>query len=373
MSIAPVRIDAEINGRACPILIEAGLIDRAGEALAPYAAAGRLIIVSDETVWAAQGRRLTAGLAASGIQPVPVLVPPGEDSKSWPVFTDLIDRLLEAGIERREHLAAFGGGMIGDLGGFAAAVVKRGCSYVQIPTSLLAQADSAVGGKTGINVRSGKNLVGAFHQPSAVLIDPTCLDTLLGRQVRAGYAEVVKYGLIGDADFFGWCESHGDDVRAGDPAARQHAITKSITAKVAVVQEDPFETGGARSLLNLGHTFGHALEAETGFSDRLLHGEAVALGMVLAFRFSVERGLCDAGDAERVAAHFDAVGLPTRLGHAGLKADGGRLAGRMAHDKKGRGGRVPFVLARGIGHAFLDWTVSLDDVALFLDRELQAT
>lgn len=367
MASPPLRVG--LGERSYPVLIEAGLLDRAGETLAAFARDSRLVVVSDETVWAMQGQRLVAGLARAGLEAHPILLPPGEGSKSWAALEVLLDRLLELGIERKDHLVAFGGGVIGDLAGFAAAILKRGCRFVQVPTTLLAQVDSSVGGKTGINVAAGKNLVGAFHQPSAVLIDTECLDTLPIRQVRAGYAEVVKYGLIGDADFFGWCEREGERLIAGDAAARQHAIGVSVAAKAAIVAEDERETTGRRALLNLGHTFGHALEAETGFSDRLLHGEAVALGMALAFRFSAGRGLCEPGEAQRVAAHLSGAGLPTRLDEAGIDAPADRLVAHMMHDKKASGGRVPFILARGIGRAFVDSDVALEDVEAFLQGD----
>ena len=365
----PARVDVGLGARSYPIHIDAGLIERAGDLLAPFARDGRLVVVSDETVWALQGGRLRAGLALRDIEPLPILLPPGEGSKSWAGLEALADRLLAHALERSDHLVAFGGGVIGDLAGFAASILKRGCGFVQVPTTLLAQVDSSVGGKTGINTQAGKNLVGAFHQPAAVLIDTECLDTLPPRQLRAGYAEVVKYGLIADESFFAWCESRGAALLSGDPAARQHAVTVSVAAKAAIVAEDERETSGRRALLNLGHTFGHALEAVTGFSDRLLHGEAVALGMTLAFRFSAERGLCSAAEAERVAGHLRATGLPTRLADAEIDADGATLAEHMTHDKKAQGGHVPFILAGGIGRAFVDRDVPLEEVAAFLDRQ----
>ncbi|MCY7270496.1 MAG: 3-dehydroquinate synthase, partial [Sphingomonas bacterium] len=325
-----------------------------------------LVVVSDENVWAAQGPRLTRGLAA--IEAVPILLPPGEGSKSWASLSGLIDRLVSLGVERGDHIVAFGGGVIGDLTGFAAAILKRGCRFVQIPTSLLAQVDSSVGGKTGINVSAGKNLVGAFHQPALVLIDPVCLDTLEPRQLRAGYAEIVKYALIEDAGFFAWLEKNGPAMLSANGPARNHAIVTSVAGKAAIVVIDERETSGVRALLNLGHTFGHALEAECGFSDRLLHGEAVALGMALAFRFSAERGMCYPADATRVTAHLAAVGLPTCLEKIG--ASGSALAAHMARDKKASGGRVPFILAQGIGEAFVDSSIELNEVAAFLDREI---
>lgn len=363
------RIEIALGDRSYGILIEDGLLDNAGAHLAPLARENRLVVVSDETVWDAQGARLTQGLGA--IEAVPILVPPGEGTKSWAGLSGLIDRLLDLGVERGDHIVAFGGGVVGDLAGFAAAILNRGCRFVQIPTSLLAQVDSSVGGKTAINVVAGKNLVGAFHQPSLVLVDPVCLDTLEPRQMRAGYAEIVKYALIEDADFFAWLETNGANLLLTNGAARHHAIAASVAGKAAIVAADERETGGTRALLNLGHTFGHALEAEAGFSDRLLHGEAVALGISLAFRFSAERGLCSAADGKRVSTHLAAVGLPTKLDS--VHACGRALADHMAHDKKASGGQVPFILARSIGAAFVDTSVDLGDVAAFLDRELGRT
>jgi 3-dehydroquinate synthase len=356
-----------LGARSYEIRIGHGLIDEAEGHLGPLARDGRLIVVSDETVWDAQGERLRAGLGP--IEAVPLLVAPGEGSKSWATLSGLIDRLLALGIERRDHIVAFGGGVVGDLAGFASAIVNRGCRFVQIPTSLLAQVDSSVGGKTGINVAAGKNLVGAFHQPSLVLIDTACLETLDPRQVRAGYAEIVKYALIEDPDFFAWLEANGPRLLAGEKDARLHAIAVSVAGKARIVEADERETSGRRALLNLGHTFGHALEAETGYSDRLYHGEAVAAGMALAFSFSAERGLCAAGDAERARAHLTATGLPVSLAEIGIDASGARLVDHMKLDKKKEGGRLPFILARGIGGAFVDKSVELEDVEAFLDRQ----
>ncbi|WP_185829319.1 3-dehydroquinate synthase [Sphingomonas ginkgonis] len=358
-------IPVELGDRAYEVRIGDGLLGRAAEQLAPFARGGRLIVVSDETVWAAQGDALRTG--AEGLALEPVLVPAGEESKGWAGLALVCDRLLALGIERKDHLVAFGGGVIGDLAGFASSVVNRGCGFVQVPTTLLAQVDSSVGGKTGINVAAGKNLVGAFHQPSLVLIDPEVLASLDPRQVRAGYAEIAKYALIEDAELFGWLEVDAPAVLAGDPEARRRAIAAAVAGKARIVAEDERETSGRRALLNLGHTFGHALEAETGYSDRLLHGEAVALGTVLAFAYSASRGLCPAVDAERVQAHFEAVGLPTRLSEVGLDAMGARLAGHMRLDKKREAGRVAFILAHGVGQAFVDKGVELDEVAAFLD------
>ncbi len=364
-------VPVALGERSYDVLIAPGAFARAATLLGPYARGGRLVVISDENVWAAQGAAFRAGLGAIRIEPV--ILPPGEATKNWTRLAELIDRLLALGVERGDHIVAFGGGVIGDLVGFAASVLKRGCGFVQVPTTLLAQVDSSVGGKTAINVTAGKNMVGAFHQPAFVLIDPDCLDTLPSRELRAGYAEVVKYGLLGDASFFAWLETHGQALLAGDGQARLHAIAESVAAKARIVAQDERETGDKRALLNLGHTFGHALEAETGFSDRLLHGEAVALGMALAFRFSVVRGLCPMEDAVRAADHLAYAGLPTRLSDLRLAASGSRLAAHMAHDKKASGGTVPFILARGIGAAFVGRNVTLDEVAAFLDREIEPT
>jgi 3-dehydroquinate synthase len=360
-------VTVALGARSYDVLIGDGLLDRAGEWIAPLARGGRVIVVTDETVWEAQGERLRRGLG--GTEAVPVPVAPGEGSKSFATLSTVTDRLLEIGVERSDHILAFGGGVIGDLAGFAAAIVNRGCKFVQVPTTLLAQVDSSVGGKTGINVAAGKNLVGAFHQPSLVLIDPSCLATLDPRQVRAGYAEIAKYGLIEDAAFFAWLEENVGAVLGGDAEARRHAIATAVAGKARIVEEDERETSGRRALLNLGHTFGHALEAETGYSDRLYHGEAVAAGTVLAFALSAERALCPAEDAERVRAHFAAAGLPVSLAEIGIDASGARLVDHMKLDKKKQAGRIAFILARGIGQAFVDKSVELAEVAAFLDRQ----
>ncbi|SFR81989.1 3-dehydroquinate synthase [Sphingomonas jatrophae] len=361
-----------LGARSYDILIEAGALDRAGALLLPFAKRGRLVIVTDAHVAETQLPRLAEALASEGIVQETIILPPGEGTKSWAVLAELTDRLLALGIERSDHVVALGGGVIGDLVGFAASILKRGCGFVQVPTTLLAQVDSSVGGKTAINSAAGKNLVGAFHQPSFVLIDPTVLDTLPPREVAAGYAEVVKYGLIDDADFFAWCEANGPALLAGDPAARDRAIARSVGAKARIVAADERETQDLRALLNLGHTFGHALEAETGFSDRLLHGEGVAVGMALAFAYSARRGLCPASDAAQVAAHLRAVGLPASLEEAGVRAPGEVLVGHMLHDKKMSSGTLPFLLARGIGQTFVAKDVDLADVAAFLDEQAHA-
>lgn len=328
-------------------------------------------IVTDDNVHRAWGGMVDAALRDAGHEPRWRVLAPGEASKSWAELAATVDWLLAEGIERGDAVLALGGGMVGDLTGFAAAVVKRGCRYVQLPTSLLAQVDSSVGGKTAINTRAGKNLVGVFHQPALVLADLVALGTLPPRELRAGYAEVVKYGLLGDPDFFAWCEANGAAMLAGEPAPREVAVAHCVATKARIVAEDEHETTGRRALLNLGHTFGHALEAETGYSDALLHGEAVALGMVLAARYSARRGLMDMADAEHVAAHIAAAGLPASLRAAGIAADGARLAAHMLHDKKMDAGTLTFILLRAIGSAFPAGDVDLADVARFLDEELR--
>ena len=363
---APIFVPVALGDRSYDVIVEAGLLARAGERLAPLARHRTMVIVTDGNL----GHHLAtlqASLTAAGVTSAAIVLAPGETSKSWATLETLTDRLLDLGVERGDHVIALGGGVIGDLVGFATAILKRGCKFVQIPTTLLAQVDSSVGGKTAINARAGKNLIGAFHQPSLVLIDPDVLDTLPPRELRAGYAEVVKYGLIDDFAFFEWCEANAAALLAGDSAARARAIAHSVTAKARIVAEDEREVIGVRALLNLGHTFGHALEAETGFSDRLLHGEGVAAGMALAFAYSARKGLCSGQDAARVAAHLRAVGLPDGASAAGVSADGETLVAHMLHDKKMDGGTLPFLLARGIGKTFLDKSVELTDVAAFLD------
>ncbi len=341
---------------------------RAAEYLAPLSRGRRMAIVTDENV-RPHLAVLQAALEAAGVASEAIILPPGEKTKSWAMLSQVCDRLLELGVERADHVIALGGGVIGDLVGFACSIVKRGCRFVQIPTTLLSQVDSSVGGKTAINTSAGKNLIGAFHQPAMVLIDPDVLDTLPARQVRAGYAEVVKYGLIDDFAFFEWCEANAPALLAGDADARVYAIAHSVAAKARIVAADEHETNGIRALLNLGHTFGHALEAEAGFLRRLLHGEGVAAGCALAFRYSVRKGLCERQDAERVAAHLRAIGLPDGLAAAGIDAPSATLVEHMKHDKKMAAGTLPFLLARGIGQTYLDKTVDLADIAAFLDTE----
>jgi 3-dehydroquinate synthase len=361
-------VRVELGKRGYDIRIEAGLLASAGDLLAPLSRGRRMAIVSDENL-RPHLATLQASLDAAGVASEAIILPPGEGTKSWGQLEALTDRLLDLGVERGDHVIALGGGVIGDLVGFTSAILKRGCNFVQIPTTLLAQVDSSVGGKTAINSRAGKNLVGAFHQPALVLIDPQVLDTLPIRELRAGYAEVVKYGLIDDFAFFEWCEANGAALLAGDPEARATAIAHSVAAKARIVAEDERETTGKRALLNLGHTFGHALEAETGFSSKLLHGEGVAAGMALAFAFSAAQGIAPGQDAERVAAHLRAVGLPDGLAAVGITANGERLVEHMLHDKKMDAGTLPFLLARGIGQTYLDKKVALAEVAAFLDAQ----
>lgn len=363
MTVIPV----DLGDNGYDIHVGAGLLDKAADMLAPYARNRRLLVVTDENVAQHILPRLQVALAVAGIDTQRFILPAGEAGKSWAQLERLTDWLLGQHVERSDHIVALGGGVVGDITGFAAHIVKRGCSFVQIPTTLLAQVDSSVGGKTAINSASGKNLVGAFHQPSLVLIDPDVLTTLPKRQLAAGFAEVVKYGLIDDADFFDWCDANLDAFFAGDATTHEYAIVHSVQSKARIVAADEKELTGTRALLNLGHTFGHALEADTGFSDTLFHGEAVATGMALAFRYSVRLGLCTDGDAERVESVLKRAGLPTNLKEAKVTADGAQLVDYMRHDKKMSGGTLPFLLARGIGQTFLSNDVELNDVATFLD------
>ncbi len=371
MAVIPVAL----AGREYDVVIEPGLLDRIGTAaarfLAGYAGARKVPLVADQNTHHLYADRIEADFAAHGLTAEWFVVAPGEDAKSWAVLERLTDWLLERGVTRSDHVFALGGGVVGDLVGFACAITKRGCGFVQIPTTLLAQVDSSVGGKTAINTAAGKNLIGAFHQPALVLIDPKVLATLPDREMRAGYAEVLKYGLLGDAAFFGWLEANGAAVLAREPAALEHAIATSIAMKAAIVAADERETLDRRALLNLGHTFGHALEAETGFSQALLHGEAVALGMALAARYSARRGEISDSDAGRAAGAITAAGLPALLPALGLSCDGARLVDHMRHDKKAEGTTLPFLLLRAIGNAYVARDVDLADIAAFLDDELR--
>jgi len=344
----------ELGARSYDIVIGPGLLEEAGARMRPVLRQNRVVIVTDETVQRLHLARLESGLDAAAIAHQKVVLPPGEQTKDFRHFQKLAEDLLGLGIERRTTLVALGGGVVGDLTGFAAATVLRGVPYVQIPTTLLAQVDSSVGGKTAIDTIHGKNLVGAFYQPVLVLADVDALATLPRRELLAGYAEVVKYGLIRDPDFFAWLEANGPALVAGDAALRRDAVRRSCAAKATVVASDEREEG-ERALLNFGHTFGHALEAETGFGDALLHGEAVALGMRMAFDFSARLGLCAAAESARVRRHYAAVGLPLALADAGnlpLPAPDALLR-HMRHDKKVRDGKITLILARAIGDAFI--------------------
>ena len=367
--MAVIRV--ELAGRGYDVHVGHGLLDDAGTLAGDFVRKDRVAAVADSNSHAAHGARLEAALGAAGVKVDWFITQPGEGAKSWGVLEKLVDWLLERGVERGDHIFALGGGVVGDLTGFAAAVLKRGCGFVQIPTTLLAQVDSSVGGKTAINTAAGKNLVGAFHQPALVLADTATLDTLPRREMGAGYAEVIKYGILGDAEFFAWCEVNGAKVTARDPAALEYAVTQSVKAKARIVALDERETTGTRALLNLGHTFGHALEAETGFSDKLLHGEAVAMGMVLAARYSARRGYISLDDAARITAAIDKAGLRSEIASLGMTCTGAELAAHMLHDKKMDAGTLPFILLRGVGEAFVDKQVSMEDVSAFLSEQLQ--
>jgi len=394
-SLEPGTIRVALGSRSYDIVIGRGQFATLGQRIAALRPDAKVAIVSDRTV---AGHYLAAAQSALGgrLAGAPVIVAPGEGSKSFPVFETVCEALVDARIERGDLVLALGGGVVGDLAGFAASVVRRGLDYVQVPTSLLAQVDSSVGGKTAIDSRYGKNLVGAFHQPVLVVADTAVLDTLPEREFRSGYAEVAKYGLIRDAEFFAWLEFHWRDVFSGAEdgdgasirggaetgagplplapnllapsplAPREYAIWKSIRMKAEIVARDERETGD-RALLNLGHTFGHAFEAAAGFSDRLLHGEAISLGMVCAFDFSVRLGLACAADADRVTRHLADVGLPTRLDQvSGGLPDVDRLMDLIAQDKKVKRGRLTFILARGIGQSFIAPDIDAADVRAFL-------
>ncbi|MFC7398233.1 3-dehydroquinate synthase [Chelatococcus sp. GCM10030263] len=363
-------VHVALGARAYDIVIGRGALAEAGSRIAQLAPGGKAAIVTDARVGALYGQRLADDLSRAGLRPTLVSVPPGEGSKSFPRLIEVCDAILAARIERGDLVVALGGGVIGDLAGFAAAITRRGLRFVQIPTTLLAQVDSSVGGKTGINSAHGKNLVGAFHQPSLVIADTALLDSLSEREFRAGYAEVVKYGLIDDPAFFAWCETNAEAIFGPGPA-RDHAVAVSCRAKAAVVARDEREDGD-RALLNLGHTFAHALERATGYDgSRLVHGEAVAIGMALAFRFSAMQGLCPQEDAARVGVHLASLGLPTRLQDVpGGIGTAETLVEAMAQDKKVKRGELTFILARGIGRSFIARGVAAADVRDFLVGEL---
>ncbi|MDA9496142.1 3-dehydroquinate synthase [Bradyrhizobium sp. CCBAU 11357] len=369
----PVNVGVALENRAYDIVIGRGVLASLGERIAALRPGVRTAIVTDRTVAKHWLEPTEASLAAAGIPTSRIVVEEGEISKTYAGLEKVSEALIAAKIERNDLVIALGGGVVGDLAGFAAAILRRGVDFVQVPTSLLAQVDSSVGGKTGINSPQGKNLLGAFHQPVLVIADTAVLDTLSPRQFRAGYAEVAKYGVLGDEAFFSWLEkNHADIVKGG--SAREHAIATSCRAKAAIVSRDERETG-ERALLNLGHTFGHALEAATGFSDRLFHGEGVAIGMTLAAQFSAKLGMIGAADAARVERHLIEAGLPTRLqdiagfAQEGL-ADADALMALMAQDKKVKRGKLTFILLEAVGRAVIAKDVEPAPVRDFLKEKL---
>lgn len=368
----PVRIDVGLGDRGYPILIGSGLIERAGAEITQLLPARRAAIVTDENVAAAHLPALSASLSAAGIDPTAIILTPGEKTKSYAMLQHVVEGLIAAKLERNDVVVAFGGGVIGDLAGFAAGVARRGMPFVQVPTSLLAQVDSSVGGKTGINSPQGKNLVGLFNQPKLVLADTGALDTLPLREFRAGYAEVAKYGLIDRPDFFAWLEKNWREVFAGG-AARTEAIAQSCRAKADVVARDEFENGD-RALLNLGHTFGHALEGATAYDGaRLVHGEGVAIGMAMAHRFSARMNLASPDDALRVEAHLKDVGLPWRIADIpGEMPSAEMLLDFITQDKKVSRGMLTFILTHGIGQSFIAKDVPASEVLSFLKENLAA-
>jgi len=350
-------ISVALNERSYDIHVAPGLLAHAGALVKPFAS-GVVPVVTDDEVARHHLEFLLASLRHEKIEARPIILPTGESTKSFAGLERLVSALIASGVDRGGVIIALGGGVVGDLVGFAAGIVKRGVDYIQVPTTLLAQVDSSVGGKTAINVAEGKNLVGVFHQPKLVICDTALLKSLPRRQVLAGYAEVAKYGALGDAEFFSWLEQHGDAALSGDVANLTSAVAHSCRMKADIVARDERE-GGERALLNLGHTFGHALEAATGYSGRLLHGEGVAIGMTLAFELSVRLGHCDAPSARRMRAHLESVGLPVSIAQIpGGRPDAKNVLAHMEHDKKARNGRLTFVLARRIGEAFLTRDVS---------------
>lgn len=369
-SPVPQTLSVELNERSYPIHIGAGVLNRCGALVGPVLKQSRVFVVTDSNVAPLYLERVQDALSREGISCHSFIVPAGEATKNFNQLEELVEAMLAAKVERATAAVALGGGVVGDLTGFAAAITLRGMDFIQIPTSLLAQVDSSVGGKTGINTAHGKNLAGSFYQPKAVLIDTDTFATLPERERRAGYAEVCKYGLLGDADFWAWLEKNGSALLSGDGDALTHAISVSCRAKAQVVADDEKEHG-VRALLNLGHTFGHAFEAEFGYSGELLHGEAVALGMTLAFDLSVKMGLCPKDDAERVRIHLRDAGLPTIAPRTkSLTSD--KLMDHMSQDKKVKDGRLTLILARGIGQAFITQDVEPAMVKAVLEESLAA-
>ena len=370
------RVAVPLESRSYNIIVGNGLLAGAGGLLAEVIARPRIAVVTDETVGGIYFPEFAKSMADAEIETTEIILPPGEQTKSFEGLIGLADQLLSARIERKDTIVAFGGGVVGDLTGFASSVLRRGIQVVQMPTTLLAQVDAAIGGKTGINTRQGKNLIGTFHQPSLVIADVDLLGTLPPREFLAGYAEVVKYGLLGDADFFSWLEENGERMIAGDVAARNYAVLACARAKAEIVAGDELELG-RRALLNLGHTFGHAIEAEFGYDSRIVHGEAVAIGMVMAFELSERLGLCPAKDVARVRMHLDSVGLPTKppTGAGSGPAQGwdpARFLNHLRQDKKVQDGELTFVLAKGIGHGIVSRDVAETDVVRLLEVELAA-
>ena len=364
-------VSVNLGHRSYDIQIGENLLQETGLHIAPLLKRPFAAIVTDENVARHHLNTLEASLAAAGIRSVAIILPAGEKTKSFAALADLCEKLLAAGVERRDKIIAFGGGVIGDLAGFAAAILRRGVDFIQIPTTLLAQVDSSVGGKTGINTSHGKNLIGAFLQPVKVLADTSLLETLPRRELAAGYAEVAKYGLLGDFSFFEWLENNAELLMRGDAQARAHAIHQSCSAKAAIVAEDETEQG-VRALLNLGHTFGHALESATRYSNRLLHGEGVAIGMVQAFRFSERLKHCKPGTADRVAKHLKSVGLPTHVSDIeGSLPPIADLVATMRQDKKAQNGKLTFILARSIGDAFIAKSIPDEEVTAFLQEDFK--
>ncbi len=364
-------VSVNLPGREYDIHIGPGLLADAGILIAPLLSQPRVRVITDETVSALHLETLRAGLQTASISMEALTLIPGEGTKNWENLTKCVEWLLDQKVERRDVVVAFGGGVIGDLVGFAAAILRRGVRFVQIPTSLLAQVDSSVGGKTGINTRHGKNLVGAFHQPSLVIADVDVLGTLTSRDFLAGCGEVVKYGLLGDAAFFEWLEENGPAMAAGDVAARVYAVRRSVEMKAEIVVRDETEQGD-RALLNLGHTFCHALEAATGYSDRLLHGEGVAIGCALALEVSSKMGLCSQEDPSRLRAFLKNMGMKTDLSDIdGVLPDAEALVDLMGQDKKVLDGQLRFILTRGIGSAFVTSDVSRELIVDVLDEALK--
>ena len=365
-----ITVPVALGERSYEILIGPGLLKQAGHFIAPHLRRPLTAIVTDENVAGLHLETLLGSLDEVEITASVITRPAGEATKSFENLNAVCDGLLAAGVERQDTIIAFGGGVIGDLAGFAAAIMRRGIKFIQIPTSLLAQVDSSVGGKTGINSAHGKNLIGSFHQPVSVIADISLLDTLPDREFAAGYAEVAKYGLLGDLAFFEWLEVNGQKLQSGDLQARMRAVEKSCLAKADIVARDEHENG-VRALLNLGHTFGHALEAATGYGERLLHGEGVAIGMVMALRFSEQLGLCEPGNADRAAAHLKAMGLPVSMAQIpGDLPDSAGLIDFMRQDKKSEDGKLVFILVNAIGDAMVQRDVDEKAVAVFLNNEL---